>query len=273
MPSPLHIGLFAEARYLSQNQPTGLKDALLARGHRISLLDPQLSFFTMGEHAWLDGLDLIVGRGRSWGLLTLLGWAEERGLKTINTRAAIAAVHNKSRMSVAFANAEIPIPKTYFGSTAQLAANIPADEYPIILKPIFGDNSGGLLVALTPAEMAATQWTEPIALAQRYFKTDGYDLKLYGIGDQVWGVRKESPFNPRETNALSLAGLVDISPELQDLGRRCGRLFGLDLYGVDTIVTSEGVLVIEINDYPNYTGVPDGNELLADYVERQAATK
>ena len=116
--------------------------------------------------------------------------------------------------------------------------------------------------------MAATQWTEPIALAQRYFKTDGYDLKLYGMGDQVWGVRKESPFNPRATNALSQAGLVELSPELQELGRRCGGLFGLDLYGVDTIVTSEGGLVIEINDFPNYTGVPDGNERLADYVER-----
>jgi ribosomal protein S6--L-glutamate ligase len=233
-------------------------------------MDPQQSFYTMGDHAWLDSLDLIVGRGRSWGLLTLLGWAEDRGLKTINTRAAIAAVHNKSRMSVAFANAGIPIPKTYFGSTAQLAANIAPDEYPIILKPIFGDNSGGLLVVMNTEEMAETNWPEPIALAQRYFKTDGYDLKLYGIGDQVWGVRKESPFNPRETNALSQAGLIEITPELQDLGRRCGKLFGLDLYGVDTIVTSEGVLVIEINDYPNYTGVPDGNELLADYVEQQA---
>ncbi len=272
MPSPLHIGLFAEARYLSQNQPMGLHDALVARGHRVTLVDPQKSFYTMGDHAWLDSLDLIVGRGRSWGLLTLLGWAEARGVKTINTRGAISAVHNKSRMSVAFANADIPIPKTYFGTTAQLAANIPANEYPIILKPIFGDNSGGLQVALTPEEMAAIQWTEPIALAQRYFKTDGYDLKLYGMGDQVWGVRKESPFNPRDTNALSQAGLIELTPELQDLGRRCGKLFGLDLYGVDTIVTSEGVLVIEINDFPNYTGVPDGNERLADYIEQQVAS-
>ncbi|NOT61438.1 MAG: hypothetical protein HOP19_14570, partial [Acidobacteria bacterium] len=108
MPSPLHIGLFAEARYLSQNQPMGLHDALVARGHHVTLVNPQETFYTMGDDAWLDGLDLIVGRGRSWGLLTLLGWADERGVKTINTRAAIAAVHNKSRMSRAFANADIP---------------------------------------------------------------------------------------------------------------------------------------------------------------------
>jgi hypothetical protein len=29
--------------------------------------------------------------------------------------------------------------------------------------------------------------------------------------------------------------------------------------------------VIEINDYPNYTNVPDANERLADYVTQRAA--
>jgi ribosomal protein S6--L-glutamate ligase len=272
MPSPktgqLQIGLLAEARYLSQNQPTGLSQALAARGHQLTLIDPQQSFYVMGEHEWLAGLDLIVGRGRSWGLLALLGWAEERDVLTINRRAAIAAVHNKARMSVALANAGLSIPQTFFGSIAQLAENIPAAAYPIILKPIFGDNSRGLLVVASPAEMAASEWPEPVALAQRYLPTDGYDLKLYGIGDEIWPVWKESPFNPRAAGETK-SGLAELTPELEDLGRRCGRLFGLDLFGVDTIVTEQGPLVIEINDYPNYTGVPAGNERLADFVERR----
>jgi ribosomal protein S6--L-glutamate ligase len=118
--------------------------------------------------------------------------------------------------------------------------------------------------------MAATDWPEPVALAQRYFQTDGYDLKLYGIGDEIWAVRKASPFNIRKNDVPSKDGLATITPELTDLGRRCGRLFGLDLFGVDCIETEDGVLVIEINDYPNYTNVPDANERLADYVTRRA---
>jgi glutathione synthase/RimK-type ligase-like ATP-grasp enzyme len=267
MPSPLNVGVLAEARYLEQSQPTGLYKELERRGHRIALIDPQRSYYVMGDDRWLAGLDALVARGRSWGLLGLLGWAELHGVKTINTRNAIASVHNKSQMSIAFASAGLPIPQTYFGSIAELASNIPAELYPIILKPIFGDNSRGLLVVQSPAEMARTDWPEPVALAQRYFQTDGYDMKLYGIGDDIWVVRKPSPFNATEGMDKSKEGLAETTPELRDLGRRCGRLCGLDLFGVDCIETREGVLVIEVNDYPNYTNVPDANARLADYVE------
>jgi glutathione synthase/RimK-type ligase-like ATP-grasp enzyme len=274
MPHSLKIGVLAEARYLAQSQPTGLSAKLNELGHRITMIDPQKAFYVMGDDGWFEGLDVIVGRGRSWALLALLGWAETRGALTINRREAIASVHNKAQMSIAFASAGIPIPQTFFGSVEQLAREIPRSSYPIIMKPIFGDNSRGLLVVNSPEEMASTHWPEPVALAQRYFQTDGYDLKLYGIGDEIWAVRKVSPFNApvpeRKGDDASKDGLAPITPELTDLGRRCGRLFGLDLFGVDCIETEEGVLVIEINDYPNYTNVPDANERLADYVTRRA---
>ena len=270
MPSSLKIAVLAEARYLAQNQPTGLSARLKDLDHDITMIDPQKAFYLMGDDGWFAGFDAIVGRGRSWALLALLGWAETRGALTINRREAIAAVHNKAQMSIALAADGIPIPQTFFGSCEYLAREIPRDSYPIILKPIFGDNSRGLLVVNSPEEMAEIDWPEPVALAQRYFQTDGYDLKLYGIGDEIWAVRKPSPFNARKDGGESKEGLAPITPELTDLGQRCGRLFGLDLFGVDCIETEEGVLVIEINDYPNYTNVPEANERLADYVVRRA---
>jgi ribosomal protein S6--L-glutamate ligase len=62
---------------------------------------------------------------------------------------------------------------------------------------------------------------------------------------------------------------VLISPELVALGRQCGELFGLELYGVDCILTPDGPTVIEVNEFPNYTAVPNAKERLAHYVIQQ----
>ena len=271
MTNSLHIGLLVENRYLIQSQPSGMRRALEQQGHRVTAIDPQSNSYLMEGDGWLGDFDLVVARGRSWALLCMLAWAESRGASTINRKGAIAAVYNKADMSVALAG-NVPVPRTYFGSIESLTKLIPADSYPIILKPIFGDNCRGLVVAEDPEEMTNLEWTEPVALAQSYLPTDGYDLKLYGIGDEVWAVRKPSPFNKRSEadGADSKAGLAPLTAELQALGRRCGELFGLELYGVDCIVTDRGPLVIEINDFPNYTGVPEADERLADYVIRRA---
>lgn len=272
MTNSLHIGLIVENRYLIQSQPSGMRRALEQRGHRVTAIDPQSSSYLMEGDGWLGDYDLIVARGRSWALLCMLAWAESRAASTINRSAAIASVYNKADMSVALAAGNVAVPRTYFGSVDALVKSIPVDFYPIILKPIFGDNCRGLVVAGSPEEMTSLEWTEPVALAQTYMPTDGYDLKLYGIGDQVWAVRKPSPFNKRSEGdgADSKAGLVPLTPELEALGRRCGELFGLELYGVDCIETDGGPLVIEINDFPNYTGVPEADERLAEYVIRRA---
>lgn len=275
MTNSLHIGLLVENRYLAQSQPSGMRRSLEHRGHRVNAVDPQSVSYLMMNDGWLQDFDLIVARGRSWGLLCLLAWAESRAMETINHKSAIAAVYNKADMSVELAAGGIPVPRTFFGSVEALAKQINLDSYPVILKPIFGDNCRGLVVIGSPDEMTNLEWPEQVALAQTYLSTDGYDLKLYGIGDQIWAVRKPSPFNKRteEDAAGSKAGLIPITPELEELGRRCGKLFGLELYGVDCIETKEGTLVIEINDFPNYTGVPEADERLADYVISRADQK
>jgi ribosomal protein S6--L-glutamate ligase len=270
MADQLTIGVLAEQRYLAQSQPSGMLNALKRAGHRIVLIDPEAALFKLEDDKWLHGLDLIVGRGRSWGLLCLLGWAERRGIPTINRRAAIAAVHNKANMAVTLATNGVPTPKTFLGATRHLAEGLVESEFPVILKPIFGDNSRGLEVVRTPGELDAIEWPEPMALAQTYHQTDGYDLKLYGIGDKVWAIRKPSPFNRRNESEESRAGMVSLTPELEALGRKCGQIFGLELYGVDCIMNGSEPLVIEINDFPNYTSVPEADEQLADYVAQRA---
>ena len=256
------LGVLVERRYLSHAQPAGMIASLRARGHDVLTIDPAAAGGEAHDGAWLDDLDLVVGRGRSLALLCLLTWAETHGTATINRRAAIAGVHNKAEMAVRLAGAGLPTPRTFLGSPHQLLAQVPPQCYPIILKPSFGDNCQGLRIIESSGELAGTSWPEPFVLAQQFLPTDGKDLKLYVIGRDVWGVRKPSPLR-RDGGGCEL---VPPTSRLIDLARRCGELFGLDLYGVDCLETAVGTVVVEVNEFPNYTGVPRADDRLADYV-------
>jgi ribosomal protein S6--L-glutamate ligase len=244
--------------------------ALSARGHEVVVIDPEGHVFDFDDAAWLDGLDLVVARGRSAAVLALLEWAERRGVATVNRRAAIDAVHDKAAMAAALVAAGVRMPATFLGAPAELSARLSDDAYPLILKPTFGDNCSGLRLVHGPEELRALCWPEPVALAQSYLPAGGIDLKLYGIGREIWAVRRPSPFmagGTSEASGIGTAGqLLQVTPQLRRLGRRCGQVLGLELFGVDCVETPAGPVVIEVNDFPNYIGVPAADARLAAHI-------
>jgi ribosomal protein S6--L-glutamate ligase len=261
----LHIGVLVESRYLEQLQPAGLITAVRERGHTVTVVDPDNALYEAGEGALMDDFDLVVVRGRSLSVLCMVAVAETTGLRTVNRLLAIRGVLNKAQMGFKLIANRILTPPTYFDTIQCLAEHVPS--YPLVLKPVFGDNGRGLKVVQVAEELLQLEWEEPMVLAQQYIPGDGYDLKLYAIGDAVWAVRKPSPLSELQQGE---AKPVPISQELVALGRQCGELFGLELYGVDCILTADGPAVIEINEFPNYTAVPNANERLADYVIQRA---
>ncbi len=259
----LTFGVLAEERYLAQNQPAGLIAALSERGHAVRVIEPRQTLQRADDRSWIRGLDIVVARGRSWDLLTLLSAAESFGVPTVNRRDAVGAVHNKAEMAVRLASAGLPMPRTYIGTPAFLAATVPSSDFPLIVKPIFGDNSRGIHVFCSAAELGAVQEGE-VMLGQQYLDNDGFDVKLYAIGEEVWTVRKPSPL---ASGATVAAELVPVRREGRDIARRCGALFGLELFGVDCVDTPRGLSVIEVNDYPNYSSVPGAGARIASHIE------
>ncbi len=257
------IAIATEPRYLAQRQPAGLVAALEQEGVEPLVIDP-------ARGAALESLDLIVARGRSSALIELLWRAERARVRTINRSSAILAVLDKAAMARALASAGLPTPVTRAGSIPALLAQFDGSDYPLVVKPVFGDNGRGIRVVHAPRELLDTPWSEPTALAQPLIPSDGFDLKLYVVGGEVYGVRKPSPIVPDRT---APAEPVSITPEMRALALRCGLLFGLELFGVDCIVTPSGPVVIEVNDFPNYSGLEAADASLARYVLSRACAR
>jgi ribosomal protein S6--L-glutamate ligase len=260
--APLHCGVLVEARYMAHAQPRGVVRALEAGGHRVTLLDPQDSLLDIEDSRWLAGLDLLIARGRSADLLARLSVAEAAGIPTLNRRQAIAAVLDKAHMATQLRAAGIPAPPTWIGDIEQVRRGIPRTAYPLILKPVYGDNCRGIRIVDTPRELDAVVWNEPCVIAQRLLPNSGFDIKLYAVGQHMWAVRKPSPLRGGTAAATTLA----LPAAWRNLARQCGELFGLQLFGVDCIEADGALQVIEVNDFPNYSGVPGVDSLLAGHV-------
>jgi ribosomal protein S6--L-glutamate ligase len=261
------VALIAEERYLSQLQPAGLADELRARGVDVHVVDPGASAAPLTDPGWLEGFDALVARGRSEAVLCALLGAERRGIPTINRHGAVLSVYDKAAMAVALAAAGVRTLPTWLGDPLRLASDLSADAYPVVVKPVRGDNCRGIALCAGPSEVGALQPPDGAFLAQPYMSGDGQDLKLYGIADAVWAVRKPSPLRPGCGEAAApTAAPVRLTPEAHRLARACRKLFELDFFGVDCLVGPEGPVVVEVNEFPNYTGVPEASAALADRV-------
>jgi ribosomal protein S6--L-glutamate ligase len=263
--------VLVEDRYLAHAEPAGAMAALRAAGHDVELVVADRHVAALGAPV---GVDALLARGRRAAFVSLLRAAEAGGVPVVNSATAISAVANKAGMGAALAAAGIPTPCTWVGPVEALNWR-PDLSFPLVLKPVYGDNAHGLVVVRSRAELAAVSWPEPVALAQAFHRGDGVDFKLYVAGERVWAVRRPSPVHADGTyRTVETAGeSLPVTPALAEFARRCGQVFGLRLYGVDCVDTECGPLVIEVNDYPTYRGAPGASEAIADVVTRLACSR
>ena len=45
-----------------------------------------------------------------------------------------------------------------------------------------------------------------------------------------------------------------------------GEIFGLDIYGLDVVETSNGPVVLDINDFPSFGHVPEAVSRVSNYI-------
>jgi len=205
--------------------------------------------------------DLYVLRHTSGLSLSLAGALHELGAVVVNPYPVSAALRDKIVASRTLQAAGVPTPATYVASQPDQLLGL-LDSGPLVVKPYQGTGGHHVRVIRKPAELAEVNCGREPVFAQRYHANDGRDRKIYAIGGRLFGVKKVFP---RRTEEEKCGEPVTLSPELREIALRCGRAFGIDLFGVD-IIESEGVpYVVDMCSIPGFKGVPDAPRLLAQY--------
>jgi len=212
--------------------------------------------------------DLYVLRKTSGFAFSLAGALHHMGAAIINPYPVSAALQDKIIAVRILQSTGVPTPATFVASEpARLAPLL--DAAPLIVKPYQGAGGHHVRIVRNRAELDQVphERREPV-FAQRYHPPDGRDRKIYVIGDALFAIKK---IFPRRTEEEKLGEPFTPSADLRDIVLRCGRAFGIDLYGVDIIESAGKPYVVDMCSIPGFKGVPDAPRRLAQYFCRAAA--
>jgi ribosomal protein S6--L-glutamate ligase len=276
------VWVVTDSRYLRQRMPMALIDWLIERSVPTRVLAADDLIVALGDgsvgrgsNPWesLAPGDVVLARTRHPLGLALLRNSRQRGVDVLTPWEGVAWVRNKPRTALSLAEHAIPTPPTFLAGTLAALKDAPSGHFPLLLKPYLGDNAQGIAMVRDPAELDDLTWEDGMVLAQTFVPSGGVDTKVYVAGDRIWAVRRPSPLrieaepNP-ESDRIDDTSFPDLplTPALQRLATSCRELFGLDLFGIDVVESPHGPLVVDVNDFPNYNGVPEAPETIGRMV-------
>lgn len=231
--------------------------------------------------------DLYLFKSHSPFAESLAAAAENHDGKLLNDYSATMKVRDKILTCTLLLQAGIPTPRTFITDSIESLRSI-VRETPIVVKPFRGRRGQGIEICKDEADFDAmlnrnadeasapsgeggedgSALGERLIFAQEYEEHEPFDYKAYAVGDYVHSIKRIFPATTKEEKEGTPVG---DDPELTDLVRRCGKLFGLELYGVDLVKTPRGYSVIEVNCFPGYKGVPQAGERISRFILERAS--
>lgn len=206
--------------------------------------------------------DLYILKSGTELALSMAGALHAVGARILNPYPVAAAMRDKIAAMRILQAAGLPVPETYITSNPRRLASL-LDAGPLVLKPYRGSQGRGIHIIWDADELDDVPNDEGPVFAQRYHKPEGEDHKIYVIGEQMFGVKR---IFPAKTYEEKIGKPFTITPELQELARRCSRAFGVELFGFDVVMSGGRPYVIDIQSFPGFKGVPDAALRLADYI-------
>lgn len=269
----MKLCFLVEENYRYDGMPVEVIRQLDAWGHQVDVLRPGGSLLRMTDLVTAGSHDAWVLKTVSGGPgLTLLEAAAGAGLVTVNDARAIRGVRDKALAAAIGRSRGLPIPPTYAAATPELLTEIPESEYPLVVKPANGSSGRAVHLLPAPDRLAALMPElrgEGLLIAQPYVPNPGVDIKVYCVAGDFYATERRSPLHPDHRHPERR---VPLSQEVAAVAAQVGAVYGLDLYGLDVLLTPDGPVVVDVNDFPSFRQVPDAAARVAAAVLDLART-
>ncbi|MFJ3333375.1 RimK family alpha-L-glutamate ligase [Streptomyces sp. NPDC086766] len=244
--------------------------ALLAPDHDVDVLDPRTPLPVPEPLA-----DVYLLKARTPHALALARDLERRRACVINSAAATALCQDRTAMAALALGAGLPFAATRTFTTLAGLASGPALSGPVVVKSRHSRRHDVVARVEGPShlrDLAAAHPDEPVVV-QDFAPNDGWDHKLWAIGDRLFAGLRRSELSPGGRGPTRTLPLEDLPPGWPALVHRVGEVFSLDVYGVDIIDRGHGApLIVDVNAFPGIRDQPGAPEALAALISRKGRT-
>ncbi len=193
-----------------------------------------------------------------------LAQLEATGTPVINSARAIESAVDKYLALAKLRAVGLPIPATVVCQSMDDAMDgFLALGGDVVVKPLFGGEGRGICRISDPdvafRTFKALQQIDAVLYLQQYIDHEGCDLRLFVLGDEVWGIRRRNPSDWRTNISRgATAEPLDVTAELVDLARRAAHAVGAEIAGVDVLDGRDGRRwVLEVNAVPGWKALAD----------------
>ncbi len=254
----------------------GVEWQKLGERHDVRLIDVQslTEEQAIAQEQTYPQANLYLLKSHARQALGLAHFLEQRGALVVNSWASSLACQDRVLMSQRMEEAHLPWPHTeYFSSIGSLLSQsnlLSRLAFPLMIKSHYSYR-GDLVSKINSIEdlqSLAPQWGKEPVIIQKFVAGDGWDVKLWVIDQQIFAARRRTPLlanAPKEDIPLQFEELPE---DWVHMALAIGSVFDLCLYGVDLLVSEEGPVIVDVNSFPGFRGVPGASDALVGLIER-----
>jgi len=250
----------------------------LSAAHTVRLLDVRTltGAGAIAEEEKHPMADLYLLKSHAPQALDVAHILEQKGALVINSWASSIACQDRVLMAQRMHEAHLPWPQTWsFPTLASLLSDrdfLASLSFPLIMKSHYS-HRGDLVDKVRTIEQLqarASEWGQEPVVLQEFAAGDGWDIKLWVIDQQIFAARRRTPLEANASREDFPIPQEELPRDWAHIALEIGRVFNMRLFGVDLLITGRGPMIVDVNSFPGFRGVPGADAALVALVERIA---
>lgn len=207
-----------------------------------------------------------LGAGATYFALSVIRHLEHKGVRTLNSSRSIEKVKDKLFTQQILSEKGFPLPRTML---LKHPVDISRVEKilgaPVVIKTLSGSQGKGVFLANNMKELSnyvdileSTAPTANIILQEMIKESYGQDIRVFVLGGvPLFAMKRIAGEKGFQANisAGGHAEKIEITDEIRWIATQSTNIVGLELSGVDLLISDDGYKICEINSNPGWKGL------------------